>query len=156
MMLDNGAYGRERILSRPSIELMTMDHLTPEQKAASPFFENFWSTRGWGLGLGMVTGRNDLAGVPGRFGWDGAFGTSWYVDPKEELVGVLMTQRRPDVLQHSRVHSRLLDLGVPVDRRLRPHPKRFTPFPGFPRDQLIRRHHCLQRDGEVGWTGPRC
>jgi CubicO group peptidase (beta-lactamase class C family) len=98
MMLLNGAYGGERILSRPSIELMTMDHLTPEQKAASPFFEHFWESRGWGLGLGIITARNDLADVPGRFGWDGAFGTSWYVDPKEELVGVLMTQRRPDRL----------------------------------------------------------
>jgi CubicO group peptidase (beta-lactamase class C family) len=98
MMLGNGADGGERILSRPSIELMTMDHLTPEQKAASPFFEHFWETRGWGFGLGIVTARNDLADVPGRFGWDGAFGTSWYVDPKEELVGVLMTQRRPDRL----------------------------------------------------------
>ena len=48
--------------------------------------------------MAMVTGRSDIADVPGRFGWDGAFGTSWYVDPKEELVGVLMTQRRPDVL----------------------------------------------------------
>jgi CubicO group peptidase (beta-lactamase class C family) len=98
MMLVNGAYGGERILSRPSIELMTMDHITPEQKAASPFFENFWNTRGWGLGLSVVTGRNDLADVPGRFGWDGAFGTSWYVDPKEEMIGIFMTQRRPDQL----------------------------------------------------------
>ena len=98
MMLGNGACGGERILSRPSIELMTMDHLTPEQKAASPFFENFWDTHGWGFGMGIVTARNDLADVPGRFGWDGAFGTSWYVDPREGLVGVLMTQRRPDRL----------------------------------------------------------
>ena len=103
MMLANGAYGGERILSRPSIELMTMDHITPEQKALSPFFENFWHTRGWGLGLGIVTARNDIAGVPGRFGWDGAFGTSLYVDPKEELVGVLMTQRRPDRFDFSPV-----------------------------------------------------
>jgi CubicO group peptidase (beta-lactamase class C family) len=96
MMLPNGASGGERVLSRPSIELMTMDHLTPQQKAASPFFPNFWDTRGWGLGLAVITARGDLAEVPGRFGWDGAFGTSWYVDPREELVGVLMTQRRPD------------------------------------------------------------
>ena len=61
---------------------MTMDHLTPEQKAASPFFEDFWGTHGWGLGLGVVTARSDIAGVPGRFGWDGAFGTSWWVDPE--------------------------------------------------------------------------
>jgi CubicO group peptidase (beta-lactamase class C family) len=98
MMMNKGAYGRERILARPSIELMTMDHLTPEQKAASPFFANFWNDHGWGFGLAVITGRNDLSGGPGRFGWDGAFGTSWYVDPKEEMIGILMTQRRPDML----------------------------------------------------------
>lgn len=98
MMLSRGAYGAGRILSRPSIELMTMDHLTPAQKEASPFFDNFWATHGWGFGMGVVTARQDLADVTGRFGWDGAFGTSWYVDPKEDLVGILMTQRRPDRL----------------------------------------------------------
>jgi CubicO group peptidase (beta-lactamase class C family) len=49
MMLNRGAYGKERILSRPSVELMTTDQLTPEQKTASPFFEDFWDSRGWGL-----------------------------------------------------------------------------------------------------------
>jgi CubicO group peptidase (beta-lactamase class C family) len=98
MMLGSGIHGGERILSRSAIEVMTMDHLTSEQKAVSPFFENFWETRGWGLGLGVITARRDLADAPGRFGWDGAFGTSWHVDPREDLVGVLMTQRRPDRL----------------------------------------------------------
>ncbi|WP_395806208.1 hypothetical protein [Archangium minus] len=49
--------------------------------------------------MGLVTSRSDVANVPGRYGWDGAFGTSWYVDPKEQLVGVLMIQRRPDFLR---------------------------------------------------------
>lgn len=97
MIVNEGDAG-PRILSRPTIELMTRDHLTPEQKLASPFFENFWGSRGWGLGMSVITARNDVSEVPGRFGWDGAFGTSWYVDPKEELIGVLMTQRRPDRL----------------------------------------------------------
>ena len=88
----------ERILSRPAIELMTTDQLTPAQKAISPFFPRFWDAHGWGLGLAIVTARDDLADVPGRFGWDGAFGTSFWMDPKEELVGVLLTQRRPDQL----------------------------------------------------------
>jgi CubicO group peptidase (beta-lactamase class C family) len=98
MMLGHARGRGEPILSRPSIELMTMDHLTAEQKRASPFFDNFWDTRGWGLGLGVITARQDLADVPGRFGWDGAFGTSWYVDPREGLVGIFLTQRRPDRL----------------------------------------------------------
>lgn len=97
MML--GDCAREaRILSRPTIELMRIDHLTAEQKALSPFFEGFWACRSWGLGLGIVTGRAEPADVPGRFGWDGAFGTSFWMDPKEGVVGVLMTQRRPDRL----------------------------------------------------------
>jgi CubicO group peptidase (beta-lactamase class C family) len=99
MMLNQGAYGNARILSRPSVELMTTDHLTPEQKAASPFFENIWDSRGWGLGLSIVTRRVDLASVPGRFGWDGAFSTSFYVDPNENMVGILMAQCLPGALR---------------------------------------------------------
>jgi CubicO group peptidase (beta-lactamase class C family) len=102
MMLGEAPEHGERILSRPSIELMTVDQLTPEQKAGSPFFEHFWDSYGWGLGLGVVTARTDLALAPGRFGWDGAFGTSWHVDPKERLVGVFMTQYRPDRLALAR------------------------------------------------------
>ena len=54
--------------------------------------------RGWGLGLGVVTTRRHAGDVPGSFGWDGAFGTAWHVDPATGLLAVLMTQRRPDVL----------------------------------------------------------
>ena len=93
MMLKGGKYGSERILSRPSVELMTTDHITPEQKAVSGFIPGFWDTHGWGFGVSVVTRRDDLAATPGRYGWDGGYGTSWYVDPKEELIGILMTQR---------------------------------------------------------------
>jgi CubicO group peptidase (beta-lactamase class C family) len=93
MMLKGGKHGNERILSRPSVELMTTDHITPEQKAVSGFFPDFWEDHGWGFGVSIVTRRDDLAATPGRYGWDGGYGTSWYVDPKEELVGILMTQR---------------------------------------------------------------
>jgi CubicO group peptidase (beta-lactamase class C family) len=46
MMLDKGKYGSERILSRPSVELMTTDQITREQKAASDFFPGFWTAAG--------------------------------------------------------------------------------------------------------------
>ncbi len=91
MMLNKGRYGRERILSRPSVELMTTDHLTPEQKAAARVF--FGANSGWGFGVAVTTRRDDLAAVPGRFGWNGGVGTSAYADPKEDLIGILMTQR---------------------------------------------------------------
>jgi CubicO group peptidase (beta-lactamase class C family) len=93
MMLKGGKYGSERILSRRSVEVMTTDQITPEQKAVSSFFPGFWDSHGWGFGVSIVTRRDDLAATPGRYGWDGGYGTSWYVDPKEELIGILMTQR---------------------------------------------------------------
>jgi CubicO group peptidase (beta-lactamase class C family) len=93
MMLNQGRHGGQRILSRLSVELMTSDHITPEQKAASPFFPGFWDNRGWGFGMSIVTRRDNLAAVPGRFGWDGGYGTSGYCDPKEDVVAILMTQR---------------------------------------------------------------
>jgi CubicO group peptidase (beta-lactamase class C family) len=95
MMLNQGKFGNERILSRPSVAVMTTDQITLEQKAASAshFFPNFWDNRGWGFGVSIVTRRDDLAATPGRYGWDGGYGTSWYVDPQEELVGIQLTQR---------------------------------------------------------------
>jgi CubicO group peptidase (beta-lactamase class C family) len=93
MMLHQGKLGGERVLSRASVEAMTTDHLTPEQKAVSGFFPGYFDTRGWGLGVSMVTKRDDVASSPGRFGWDGGTGTSWYTDPAEDLVAVLLTQR---------------------------------------------------------------
>lgn len=96
MMLNKGKSGSDRILSRPSVELMTADQLTPEQKAVSGFFPGFFNNRGWGFGMAVMTQRDSLASVPGRFGWDGGFGTSGYSDPAEQMVGILMTQRSLD------------------------------------------------------------
>ena len=72
---------------------MTTDQLTPAQKADAGFLPGYWDNRGWGFGVSVVTGRDDLSSVPGRFGWDGGFGTSWFSDPAEDMVGILMTQR---------------------------------------------------------------
>jgi CubicO group peptidase (beta-lactamase class C family) len=92
MMLNQGKHGRERILSRPSVEAMTTDQLTPGQKAASDF-AGLWEGHGWGFGMSIVTRRDGVAASPGRYGWDGGFGTSWSSDPVEDLVAILMAQR---------------------------------------------------------------
>lgn len=78
-----------RFLSRLSIEAMATNQLTPEQQRETFLSESL----GWGLGVAVVTKRNDISAVPGRFGWDGGYGTSLWVDPKERLVGVLLTQK---------------------------------------------------------------
>ncbi|MGH8985996.1 MAG: hypothetical protein ACRDY6_19270 [Acidimicrobiia bacterium] len=69
---------------------MTTDYLSPEQQAASADF--LGENRGWGFGVSVVTARDDVAAVPGRYGWDGGLGTSWYSDPREDMVTILMTQ----------------------------------------------------------------
>jgi CubicO group peptidase (beta-lactamase class C family) len=93
MMLNRGTHGSERILSRASVETMTTDQLTPEQKAVSGLVAGYFDSHGWGFGVSVVTRREDLADYIGRFGWDGGLGTSWRSDPQEDLVGILMTQR---------------------------------------------------------------
>jgi len=92
MMLSQGKHGGERILSRLSVETMTTDQLTPEQKAVSGLVPGFFDSHGWGFGVSVITRRDDIAAVPGRYGWDGGLGTSWYSDPREDMVTILMTQ----------------------------------------------------------------
>jgi CubicO group peptidase (beta-lactamase class C family) len=97
MLLNKGRCGGGRIMSRPAIELMMSDQLTPQQKAGTgPFFGHGAS---WGMGGTVVTRRSDLFATPGRFGWDGGYGTSAHVDPAEDVVGVLMTQRMMESLE---------------------------------------------------------
>jgi CubicO group peptidase (beta-lactamase class C family) len=93
MMLGRGKYSGGRILSRPAVELMTTDQLTPAQKAVSELVPGFFDSHGWGLGVCVITRRDSVAAVPGKFGWDGGLGTSWWSDPNEEMVTVLLTQR---------------------------------------------------------------
>ena len=93
MLLEGGRHGGERILSRASVDLMTTNQLTPAQTARSGFPPEYWESRGWGFGVSVVTKRDDLCATPGRFGWDGGYGTTWATDPAQELVAILMTQR---------------------------------------------------------------
>ncbi len=92
MMLSQGKHGGERILSRLSVETMTTDQLTPEQKAVSSLVPGFFDSHGWGFGVSVITRRDDIAVVPGRYGWDGGLGTSRYSDKREDMVTILMTQ----------------------------------------------------------------
>ena len=46
-----------------------------------------------GFGMSVITARDELSSVPGRFGWDGGLGTSSYTDPHERLIGIVMSER---------------------------------------------------------------
>lgn len=96
MLLDCGTYEGKRILSRPAVEIMTANHLMPEQRAASAFINMLLDSRGWGFGVAVTTMRDDIGPSPGSYGWSGGFGTTWNNDPQEGLVTILMTQRMFD------------------------------------------------------------
>jgi len=91
MLLQQGRYRGRRVLSRPSVQVMTTDQLTRQQREENGIF--FAGVGGWGFGLNVITRRGDLGPGPGSFGWNGGTGTTFYVDPAEELIGVLLTQR---------------------------------------------------------------
>ncbi|MEW5631635.1 serine hydrolase domain-containing protein [Streptomyces hydrogenans] len=99
MLLAGGTHGTERILSRPAVELMTTNRLSPEQQAArhklatDNVHVSFGQGQhgGWGFGMAVRTYRGDYAPV-GQFGWDGGSGTSTYADPVNGITGILLTQ----------------------------------------------------------------
>lgn len=93
MLLNKGRFGAERLLSRPSVELMTTDQLTPEQKAHSGVTVGDFDSHGWGFGVSIVTRRDHVAESVGSYGWAGGMGTLWSNDPSEEMVVIVMTQR---------------------------------------------------------------
>jgi len=92
MLRAGGRHGAGRILSRPSVELMTTDRLTAGQKAAGGLGPTFFDHHGWGFGMSVVTGRTGVKSV-GTYGWDGGLGTVWHNDPAEDLIMILMTQQ---------------------------------------------------------------
>jgi CubicO group peptidase (beta-lactamase class C family) len=91
MLMGYGLHEGRRLLARPTVELMMSDQLTAEQKQGAELF--FGIGASWGMGGAIVTRRTDIFTTPGRFGWDGGYGTSAYLDPAEDMVGILMTQR---------------------------------------------------------------
>ncbi|SEH01018.1 CubicO group peptidase, beta-lactamase class C family [Nonomuraea solani] len=99
MLLNGGTHRGERILSRPAVELMTTNRLTPEQTAALQTWarsvvhlsHGTGQQGGWGFGMAVRAQRGDYAPV-GQFGWDGGAGTTTYADPHNRLVGILLTQ----------------------------------------------------------------
>ena len=89
MLLGNGVHSGERILREASVDLMTTDHTTPEQRDGARLC---LAGSGWGYGM-AVPAADGSASVPGGFGWDGGTGTSWRSDRTRDLTGILLTQR---------------------------------------------------------------
>lgn len=93
LMLNGGALDGVRLLSPRSVELMTVNHV------GTLFAERGPADAGKGFGLGfdvlLDLGRVGRLGSEGAFGWGGAYHTNYWVDPREKLVALVMTQLLP-------------------------------------------------------------
>jgi CubicO group peptidase (beta-lactamase class C family) len=95
MLLNGGELDGVRLLGRKTVELMTADAI------GSLDLGNYAGDqvlKGYGFGLGVrvrrSTGDNGWMGSVGDFGWAGALGTYFWIDPKEQLIGIVMIQTR--------------------------------------------------------------
>ena len=91
MMLNGGQAGGTRFLSPKTVELMTSNHI-----GSLPLWASLPGYR-FGLGFRVLTdlGESGNLGSLGSYGWGGAFGTYFWIDPKEQMIGILMIQVRP-------------------------------------------------------------
>ena len=92
MLLNGGSLDGVQLLSPKSIELMTRSQTTdlPPNPLLGP-------GTGFGLGFRVVTdiAQTGAIGSDGRYGWLGIYGTEFWIDPKERLIGIVLTQRYP-------------------------------------------------------------
>ena len=90
MMLNLGRLDGVRYLSRKTIELMTADHLGPISGAPDLLLP------GYGFGLGFAIrlqpGISHVPGSVGQYFWGGLAGTTFWVDPAEQLFAIMMIQ----------------------------------------------------------------
>jgi CubicO group peptidase (beta-lactamase class C family) len=92
MLLNGGELDGVRILSRKTVELMTSDHLGDMPRGGL-------LARGYGFGFTMAVsngaGKTGAAGSEGEYFWGGAAGTRFWIDPKEQMIGIFMIQILP-------------------------------------------------------------
>jgi CubicO group peptidase (beta-lactamase class C family) len=98
LLLGRGRVGETRLLSHRSVDLMRSNFLTRDQRRLPAFGHVLWAGQGFGLGLSVVDDPAQQLALGyrslGSFGWPGAYGTSWFADPVEELIGLMLIQRR--------------------------------------------------------------
>jgi CubicO group peptidase (beta-lactamase class C family) len=113
MLLNKGTLDGVRLLGRKTVELMTVNHL-PD----GIYLDND-PRSGQGLGLGVSVlldlGKGQMLGSIGNYGWSGAANTNFWIDPQEELIGILMLQCMPDRVYPVTDDFRLLTYQALID-----------------------------------------
>lgn len=94
-LLAGGTHRGVRVLSRPSVTLMTSDQLTSAQRQAFQYRvwpPGFYYDFGWGFGMGVTNRFMHVGPSAGSYGWYGKYGTAWFNDPVEDMTTILITQ----------------------------------------------------------------
>ena len=114
MLLNGGTLDGARLLSPKTIELMTANHLPagkelPEM-SVSLFSEAGYSGVGFGLGFAVTTNvaRSLVPGSVGDYSWGGMASTYFWIDPREQLIVIFMTQLIPSTIYNLRRELRTL------------------------------------------------
>ncbi|MEM5434152.1 serine hydrolase domain-containing protein [Paraburkholderia diazotrophica] len=98
LLLGRGRVDDVRLLSHRSVDLMRTNFLARDQRRMPSIGHVQWSGQGFGLGLSIVDDPAQQLPLgyrsTGSFGWPGAFGTSWFADPVENMIGQMLIQRR--------------------------------------------------------------
>ena len=104
MLLDGGKLEGKRILSRKTVEYMLANQLAPNTVNLIANADPTSADMGFGLGVAVRTtpGIVRKVGSVGEFSWNGAYGTSWWADPKENLAVVFMAQIPGPIRWHYR------------------------------------------------------
>jgi CubicO group peptidase (beta-lactamase class C family) len=119
MLLNRGALDGKRILGRKTVEHMTSDQLASGVDLSTLHNFPVEHVNGYGFGLSVAVRRYPgVAGVfgsPGDFHWSGAQGTTFWVDPGEELAVVFMANTPGPIRRHYRELIKTLVLQAVVD-----------------------------------------
>jgi CubicO group peptidase (beta-lactamase class C family) len=94
MLLNGGHLDGTRLLSRKTVDYMTTNHLPSEMLPVRPFPDIDWRAYGYGLGFWVLldVAQSQIIGSVGEYCWAGYWSTHIWIDPKEELIGLQMTQ----------------------------------------------------------------
>jgi CubicO group peptidase (beta-lactamase class C family) len=91
MLLNGGQLDGVHVLGRKTVELMTSNAIRD-----LPFRSSLPGHRfGLGFRIQADVGESGFLGSPGTYGWDGAYNTHFWIDPKEQMIGILMLQLEP-------------------------------------------------------------
>lgn len=98
MFLNKGEYNGVRLLEGRTVDLMTSNHISNEIMPEDDFFGPLLSGMGFGFGFAVLQNNDqaNIVGSEGSYWWSGSGNTYFYIDPKEELVLILMSQFVPN------------------------------------------------------------